>query len=84
MMFILTYPNGSDAAWFPDIGAVLEHLEYDAFGLKDCGAYRINPDGTWSDATRQIEEALIEHDEEMTWGQDHEAYISSLEATGRV
>jgi hypothetical protein len=25
-MYILTYPNG-DAAWFPGIGAVLEHIE---------------------------------------------------------
>ena len=82
-MFILTYKNG-DAAWFADMAAVLEHLEYDAFGLKDCGAYRIKPDGTWSDAIRQIEEALIEHDEEGAWDRDHEAYLSSPERTGRV
>jgi len=83
MMFILTYPAG-DAAWFADMAAVLEHLEYDAFGLKDCGAYRINPDKTWGDATRRIEEALIEHDEALAWERDHEAYISSPEKTGRV
>jgi hypothetical protein len=84
MMFILTYPNGSDAAWFPDIGALLEHIEFDAYGLKDCGAYWINSNGTWLDATREIEAALIEHDEAMAWESDHEAFISSLEATGRV
>ena len=79
-MFILTYPGG-DAAWFADMAAVLEHL---AYGLKDCGAYRINPDKTWSDATRRIEAALIEHDEALAWSRDHEAVISSPEKTGRV
>jgi hypothetical protein len=83
MMFILTYKNG-DAAWFADLAAVLEHIEYDAYGLKDCGAYRIDQDGTWSDATRRIEEALIEHDEALAWERDHEAFISSPERTGRV
>ena len=83
MMYILTYPNG-DAAWFPDLAAVLEHIEYDAYGLKDCGAYWINPNGAWLDATREIEAALIEHDEAMAWDGDHEAFISSPEKTGRV
>jgi len=83
MMYILTYPNG-DAAWFPGMGAVLEHIEYDAFGLNDCGAYFINPNGAWLDASREIEAALIEHDEAMAWESDHEAYISSPEKTGRA
>lgn len=82
-MYILTYPNG-DAAWFPGMGALLEHIEYDAFGLNDCGAYFINPNGAWLDASREIEAALIEHDEAMAWDGDHEAYISSPEKTGRV
>ena len=82
-MYILTYPGG-DGAWFPGMGALLEHIEYDAFGLNDCGAYFINPNGTWLDATREIEAALIEHDEAMAWDGDHEAHISSPEKTGRV
>ena len=82
-MYILTYPGG-DGAWFPGMGALLEHIEYDAFGLNDCGAYFINPNGTWLDATREIEAALIEHEEAMAWDGDHEAYISSPEKTGRV
>jgi len=83
MMYILTYPNG-DAAWFPGMGALLEHIEYDAFGLNDCGAYFINPNGAWLDASREIEAALIEHDEAMAWEDDHESNISSPEKTGRV
>ena len=83
MMYILTYPNGN-AAWFPGIGALLEHLAYDAYGLNDCWAYRINPDGTWLDSSREIEEALIEHDEAMAWERNHEAFISSPEKTGRT
>ena len=83
MMYILTYPDG-EAAWFPDIAAVLEHIEYDAYGLNDCGAYWINPNGAWLDASREIEAALIEHDEAMAWDRDHEAFISSPEKTGRV
>jgi hypothetical protein len=83
MIYILTYQNG-DGAWFPGMGALLEHIEYDAYGLKDCGAYWINPNGTWLDATREIEAALIEHDEAMAWDGDHEAFISSPEKTGRV
>lgn len=83
MMYILTYPNG-EAAWFPDLAAVLEHIEYDAYGLNDCGAYFIKPNGAWLDASREIEAALIEHDEAMAWDGDHEAFISSPEKTGRV
>jgi hypothetical protein len=86
MMYILTYPGG-DAAWFPDLAAVLEYIEYDAFGLmdaNDCGAYFINPNGTWLDASRDIEAALIEHDEAMAWEAEHQAFISSPEKTGRV
>ena len=83
MIYILTYPNG-DAAWFPGIGALLEHIEYDAYGLNDCGAYFIKPNGAWLDASREIEAALIEHDEAMAWDGDHEAFISSPEKTGRV
>lgn len=83
MMFILTYKNGN-AAWFADLAAVLEHIEYDAYGLKDCGAYRINPDKTWSDATKRIEAALAEHDEEVAWDRDHEAYLSSPEKLGLI
>ena len=82
-MYILTYPNG-EAAWFPDLAAVLEHIEYDAYGLNDCGAYFINPKGSWLDASREVEAALIEHDEAMAWESDHEAFISSPEKTGRV
>ena len=83
MMYILTYPNG-DAAWFQDLAALLEHIEYDAFSLNDCGAYFINPNGAWLDASREIEAALIEHDEAMAWDSDHVAFISSPEKTGRV
>jgi hypothetical protein len=83
-MYILTYPSGSDAAWFADLADVLEHLEYDAYGLKDCGAYRIDQNHAWIDARREIEAALIEHDEAMAWDGDHEAFISSPEKTGRV
>jgi len=83
MIYILTYPNG-EAAWFPGIGALLEHIEFDAYGLNDCGAYFINPNGAWLDASREIEAALIEHDEAMAWDGDHEAFISSPEKTGRV
>ena len=83
MMYILTYPNG-EAAWFPGIGALLEHIEFDAYGLNDCGVYRIDPNHAWIDASREIEAALIEHDEAMAWDGDHEAYISSPEKTGRV
>ena len=82
-MYILTYPGG-DGAWFADLAALLEHLEYDAYGLKDCGAYRLDPNGAWIDASREIEAALIEHDEAMAWDGDHVAYISSPEKTGRV
>ena len=83
MMYILTYPNG-EAAWFPDLTGVLEHIEYDAFGLNDCGAYFINPTGSWLDASREIEAALIDYDEALAWDGDHEAYVSSPEKTGRV
>ena len=83
MMYILTYPNG-EAAWFPDLSGVLEHIEYDAFGLNDCSAYFINPTGSWLDASREIEAALIDHDEALAWDDDHEAYVSSPEKTGRV
>ena len=83
MIYILTYPDG-DAAWFPDLAALLEHIEFDAFGLNDCGAYFINPTGSWLDASREIEAALIEHNEAMEWESDHEAFISSPEKTGRV
>ena len=83
MMYILTYPNG-EAAWFPDLTGVLEHIEYDAFGLNDCEVYRIDPNHAWIDASREIEAALIEHAEAMAWDSDHVAYISSPEKTGRV
>jgi hypothetical protein len=83
VIYILTYPDG-DAAWFPDLAALLEHIEFDAFGLNDCGAYFINPTGSWLDASREIEAALIEHNEAMEWESDHEAFISSPEKTGRV
>ena len=82
-MYILTYPDG-DAAWFPDLSAVLEHIEYDAYGLKDCGVYRIDPNHAWIDATRAVEAALIEHDEAMAWEIDHEAYLSSPEKLGLI
>ena len=82
-MYILTYPNG-EAAWFATLAAVLEYIEFDAYGLKDCGAYRINPNGAWLDATREIEAALIEHDEAMAWESNHEAFLSSPERTGLV
>ena len=83
MMYILTHPDG-EAAWFENMDAVLEHIEYDAHGLNDCGAYRLDPGGAWIDASQEIEAALIEHDEAMAWDGDHEAYISSPEKTGRV
>ena len=83
MIYILTYPDG-DGVWFPDLAAVLEHIEYDAYGLKDCGVYRIDPNHAWIDATREIEAALIEHDEAMAWESNHEAFLSSPEKTGLV
>ena len=84
MMFILTYPNG-EAAWFRDLADVLEHIEYDAFGLNNCcSAYFINPTGSWLDASREIEAALRDYDEALAWDSDHEAYVSSPEKTGRI
>jgi len=83
MMYIVTHPDGQ-AAWFNTLAELLESIEYDAFGLNDCGAYFINPNGAWLDASREIEAALIEHDEAMAWEAEHQAYISSPEKTGRV
>jgi len=83
MMYILTYPNG-DAAWFPGMGALLEHIEYDAFGLNDCGVYLLHPNSAWIDASRQVMDALEEHEQFREWEAEHRAYISSPEKTGRV
>ena len=83
MMYILTYPNG-EAAWFQDLAAVLEHIEYDAFGLNDCGVYRIDANHAWIDAMGEAQAALVDHDEAMAWDSDHVAFISSPEKTGRV
>jgi len=80
MIIILTYPNG-EAAWFPSMAALLESIEYDAFGLQDCKVYRIDPG---LDVNAEVEAALRDHDEALAWDGDHEAYVSSLEATGRV
>jgi len=82
-MYILTYPNG-DAAWFPGMGALLEHIEYDAFGLNDCGVYLLHPNSAWIDASRQVMDALEEHEQFREWEAEHRAYISSPEKTGRV
>ena len=82
-MYILTYPNG-EAAWFENIGALLEYIEYDAFGLNDCGVYRIDPNHAWIDASRQVMDALEEHEQYCEWEMEHQAYISSPEKTGRV
>jgi hypothetical protein len=82
-MYILTYPDG-EAAWFPDLAAVLEHIEYDAFGLNDCGVYFLHPNSAWIDATGVVQAALADHEEEMAWDSEHVAFISSPEKTGRV
>jgi len=80
MMYILTYPNG-EAAWFKDMAALLDSIEYDAYGLKDCQVYRLDHQ---HDINSEVEAALRDHDEALAWDSDHEAFISSPEKTGRV
>jgi hypothetical protein len=83
MMYILTYPNG-DAAWFPGMGALLEHIEYDAHSLNDCGVYFLHLNSAWIDASKQVMDALEEHEQFREWEAEHQAYISSPEKMGRV
>jgi len=79
MIYFITYPNG-EAAWFPSMAALLESIEYDAFGLQDCHVYRIDQ----PDINAEVEAALRDYDEALAWDGDHEAVISSPEKTGRI
>jgi hypothetical protein len=83
MMYIVTHPDG-EAAWFNTLAELLESIEYDAFGLKDCGVYFLHVNSAWIDASQQVMDALKEHEQFREWEMEHEAYISSPEKTGRV
>ena len=82
-MYIVTHPDG-EAAWFNTLAELLESIEYDAFGLNDCGVYFLHPNSAWIDASRQVMDALEEHELHREWEMEHEAFISSPEKTGRV
>ena len=82
-MYILTYPNG-EAAWLENLETVLEYIGYDASNLNDCGVYFMHTNGAWIDASRQVMDALEEHEQFREWEAEHRAYISSPEKTGRV
>ena len=82
-MYILTYPNG-EAAWFENMGALLENIEYDAFVLNDCGVYFLHPNSAWIDASKQVMDAIDDYEQCRAWDSDHVALISSPEKTGRV
>jgi len=83
MMYIVTHPDG-EAAWFNTLAELLESIEYDAFSLNDCGVYFLHPNSAWIDASRQVMDALEEHERYREWEIEHESYISSPEKTGRV
>jgi hypothetical protein len=80
MIYFITYPKG-DGAWFKSMAALLESIEYDAYGLKDCHVYRLDPG---LDVIAEVEVALRDYDEALAWDGDHEAFISSPEKTGRL
>ena len=82
-MYILTYPNG-EGAWFENMGALLENIEYDAFVLNDCGVYFLHPNSAWIDASKQVMDAIDDYEQCRAWDSDHVALISSPEKTGRV
>ena len=80
MIYFITYPKG-DGAWFKDIAALLDSIESDAYGLKDCQVYRL---GHESDINAEVEAALRDYDEALAWDGEHEAYVSSPEKMGLV
>ena len=81
MIYFITYPKKGEGAWFPSMAALLESIDYDAYGLQDCKVYRLDND---LDVICEVEAALRDHDEAMAWDGDHEAYVSSAEAMGRI
>ena len=80
MIYFIIYPKG-EGAWFPSMAALLESIEYDAYGLKDCQVYRLDHQ---HDINSEVEAMLRDHDEALAWDCDHEAVISSPEKTGRI
>ena len=80
MIYVVVYRKG-DGACFKSMAELLESIEYDAYGLQDCHVYRIDHQ---PDINAEVEAALRDHDEALAWDCDHEAYVSSPEATGRI
>ena len=80
MIYVVVYEKG-EAACFESMAALLESIDYDAFGLQDCKVYRIDPG---LDVNEEVEAALRDYDEALAWDGDHEAVTSSPEKTGRV
>jgi len=83
MIYIITHPDG-EGAWYNTLSELLEAIEYDAYSLNDCGVYFLHINSAWIDASRQVMDALEEHEQYREWEAEHRAYISSPEKTGRV
>jgi hypothetical protein len=83
MIYIITRPDG-EGQWYKTMNELLESIEFDAYGLNDCGVYFLHLNSAWIDASRQVMDALEEHEQFREWEAEHRAYISSPEKTGRV
>ena len=83
MMYIITRPDG-EGAWYNTLAELLEAIEYDAYSLNDCGVYFLHHNNAWIDASRQVMDALEEHELHRKWEMEHVAFISSPEKMGRV
>lgn len=83
--FIVINPkNPDESLWFQSLHDIVDHItDYDV-DLNGCAAYRINADGTWTDASRLIDEAIRESELEDEWHADHIEWLRSPEKTGRI